>query len=453
MVVTTTGAHVPKVRYNPRRVRDTVVRTRTLGLFDEWARSADRVVQVRLLHERIWILTDPTLCRMALTAPPDQVKRSSRYQRLIAIVGRSLLTTDGLEHRKRRRVIQPAFQPQLLAAYAPAIVEAAQDTGRAWRAGAVVSMEKEMAALTLAAIGKAVLGVDGREHAARVGRALDSLQRAIALMLVPGADRLLRSSLPAPGIAKLRRSVEQLRSVADQATTSDAPLVLSLRAASNGEVGLSPTDLRDELLTLLLAGHETTALTLTWAWWFLDKHPEVATRVVDEHLEVLGDRAPSYDDVPALHLTAAVVAETLRLRPPAWIIEREVAGTPDLDGLRPPRRTVLAVSPWLLHRDPQSWRDPDSFTPDRWLRDGRYDEAAPGHPRGAWMPFGAGSHVCVGASFAWTEAILALATLARQWRPRSELTTMPIRATATLRPAKPMLMRLHLAARRADLVN
>jgi cytochrome P450 len=441
-LVTPVGSTVPRVRLTPYRLRDIVVRTRTLGFFDDLARHADGgAVELRVPGERMWLLTDPAACRQALVARADVIGRSSRYRRIQAILGHSLLTTDGADHRRRRRAIQPTFQPRHVRDYTPAILAAADDTGHAWRAGAVVRMEQEMAALTLSAIGRAVLGLDGREHADRVGVALDRLQRAIALTLVPGSERLVHSRIPV--LSKLRRAIRELQDVAGVAADSEAPFVAALRELTAQEDGLSAQDLRDELLTLLLAGHETTAGTLTWAWWFLDRHPMVGERLRRELNAVVGDREPSYDDLDLLPFTTAVVSETLRLRPAAWIIEREVVAPVDLAGLRPPLGTVLAVSPWILHRDPRSWRDPLSFVPDRWIGpDGRYDDTAPGQPRGAWLPFGAGSHVCVGASFAWTEAVLVLATLARRWRPGGADPAMPMRAGATLRPGKPMLMRL-----------
>jgi len=288
-----------------------------------------------------------------------------------------------------------------------------------------------------------VLGLDGREHAESVGDALDRLQRAIALLLVPGTEHLLTSRLPV--LRRLREATLQLRGMSDVASRSDAPFVAALRELSEqGEV-LSEEDVRDELLTLLLAGHETTATTLTWAWWLLDHHPQVAERLRAEVATVVGDRTPTYDDVAALPFTTAVVSETLRLRPAAWMIERQVVAPVDLAGIRPPVGTVLLLSPWLLHRSPTSWSDPLSFVPDRWLdAEGRYDDSAPGQPRGAWMPFGAGSHVCVGAAFAWTEAVLVLAALARRWRPTGSDRAMGTRAGVTVRPAKPMLMRLEV---------
>ena len=437
----TVSRPVPRLRMTPARLRKIVVRTRTPELFDELAAHADRAVELGLPGERTWLLTDPAAARQALVEPADVVGRSSRYRRIRVILGHSLLTTDGADHRRRRRLIQPSFQPRHVREYAPSIVAAAEETDRAWRAGDVVRMEREMAALTLSAIGHAVLGVDGRAHAARVGPGLDALQRAIVLTLVPGSDWMLRSRLPV--LRRLRTAVADLHEIADKATASDAPLVKALREVSAQGDTLSATDLRDELLTLLLAGHETTAGTLTWAWWFLDHHRDVADRLRAEVNTVLGDRTPTYDDVARLHYTTAVVSETLRLRPSAWIVEREVVSPVDLAGLHPPVGTTLAISPWTLHRDPSSWTDPHRFDPSRWLAtDGRYDDTAPGQPRGSWLPFGAGSHVCVGAAFAWAEAVLVLATLARRWAPTGSDPGMPLRAGATLRPGKPMLMRL-----------
>lgn len=432
---------VPRIHYTPRRLFDTVVRTRTLGLFDEFARHADRAVEMNLFGERAWVLTDPELCRQALSEPAHVVTRSARYRKISILLGNSLLTTDGAEHRRRRRLIQPAFHQHHIGAYAPAILAAATETDRQWRPGATVDMGREMAALTLHAIGAAVLGIDGRAEAVTVGPRLGRIQRAIALTLLPGGEHVMRSRLPV--LRELGRAQQVLQAVAGRAARADTELVEVLRAP-DGEPALSDDDVRDELLTLLLAGHETTAMTLTWSWWLLHCHPDAADRLRAEHRQVLGDGTPSYDDVERLPFTSAVVAETLRLRPAAWIVERQVVGDLDLGGLRPPVGTVLLVSPWLLHRDPSSWDEPERFRPQRWLTPaGDYDDAAPGQPRGAYLPFGAGAHVCVGASFAWAESILALAVLARRWRPAPvDGGEMPLRATATLRPARRVRMRL-----------
>ena len=447
MTVTTTPPVVPaeltrQPMLRPRRLRDVVVRTRTLAMFDRIAGGArGGAVDMSLPGERAWLILDPAAARQALVERSDVITRSSRYDRIRVIIGNSLLTTDGADHHRRRRAIQPTFQPRHVRDYAQAMVAAAEETNRSWHDGGVVRMEQEMAALTMSAIGRAVLGLDGREHAESVSEALDRLQRAIALLLVPGSERLLTSRLPV--LRKLRAAIVQLRGMSEVASRSQAPFVEALRElGEQGEV-LAAEDVRDELLTLLLAGHETTATTLTWAWWFLDQHPAAAERLRAEVAAVVGERELTYDDVAALPFTTAVVSETLRLRPAAWMIERQVVSPIDLAGIRPPVGTVLLISPWLLHRSAASWSDPLSFTPQRWLNgEGRYDDSAPGQPRGAWMPFGAGSHVCVGAAFAWTEAVLVLATLARRWRPTGSDPAMGTRAGVTVRPAKPLLMRL-----------
>lgn len=435
---------VPRTRLTPAQLAKVAKRTRTLELFDELAAKADRALEFRFMGDRSWLLTDPAACREALAAPPELITRSPMYRKMSLLIGHSLLTTEGREHRRRRRLVQPVFTPRHVADYAPAMVAAAETTAALWRDEPVVDIEREMAALTLGAIGAAVLGLDGRAHARQIGAALDRLQRAIALMLVPGAEQLLRRR--AFVIRPLLRAVDDLRAVAVRAAGSEAVLVESLRQQRDGDE-LAPADLVDELLTMLLAGHETTAMTLTWAWWWLDRKRDVAEQMRAEHEAVLGDRAPGYDDLARLPFTTAVVAETLRLRPPAWIIERQVAGACTLAGLAPPPGTILLISPWLLHRNPASWSDPEDFFPRRWLgASGAFDDAAPGQPRGAWLPFGAGSHVCVGASFAWAEAVLVLATLARTCRPVALEPEAPTRAAATLRPAGPIRMRIAATA-------
>lgn len=391
-----------------------------------------------------WVLTRPEWVRWVLSAPPEVIVRSGNFRRLGVLIGDSLLTTDGPAHRLRRRQIQPAFHHERLTSYADSMVAAATATADAWRDGQRVAMDQEMASLTMDAIGRAVLGIDGREVAPRVAAALDRLMRALPLLFVPKFELL--SNHAVPGLGWLRNALGVLHSVAGNAARdSEAELVRALREVSADVPELSQHQVKDELLTLLLAGHETTAVALSWAWWFLDAHPDAAERLRAEVDEVIGERAPGYADVDRLAFTQAVVAETLRLRPPAWILERQVTGAIDFDGSQPPPGTLLLLPIWVMHRDPRWWQEPLRFDPTRWLTaDGRYDESAPGQPRGAYLPFGAGAHVCIGASFAWTEAVLALAVLAPRWRPSlAPDARVAIRASITLRPAHGMPMVLH----------
>lgn len=438
-----TAAAPPRFHFTPRRVWWSFDRVRSPALWDEIGEiaRADSIVQFRFAGDRVWVLTDPGWCRQALTAPPNQVARSSSFSKLAIFIGHSLLTTDGTEHRARRRQIQPAFARHRLEAYSDSVVAAAQQTAAAWRDGEPVAMEREMAALTMDAIGRAVLGVDGRAVAPEVGAALDRMMRATALMLIPGFERIVLA--PVPGLGWLRQANRVLDAAArDAAEHSRAEFVRALRTPSDGSPGMSTQQVRDELLTLLLAGHETTAMLLTWTWWLLDSHPDVAERMRAEIDTTIGSRRPTFADVDRLSFTQAVVAETLRLRPPAWMLERQVVGEIAFGPHLARPGTLLLIPPWLVHRGPRWWPDPEAFRPERWLdADGRYDEDAPGQPRGGYFPFGAGPHVCIGASFAWIEAVLALAVLAPSWQPRLAAgADVRIRGAITLRPAHGMPM-------------
>jgi cytochrome P450 len=439
-------AEPKRFRFSPRRVFWSLDRTRSAALWDEIgdAARADGLIRFRFAGDTCWVVTDPKWARQVLTSPPDVVGRSTSFRKLGLIIGRSLLTTEGPEHRLRRRQMQPAFHRERLNSYADSIVAAAKATDAEWRADTPVQMDRDMAALTMDAIGSAVLGLDGRALAPSVGRALEQMMRAMPLMFLPKTDWL--ADKPVPGLGWLRRSIELLMGIAQQgATTSDAELVRSLRTAVDDLPQLSDDDVRDELLTLLMAGHETTAVTLTWLWWLLDQHPDVGDRMCREIVEVIGDRDPTYDDVERLHFTQAVVAETLRIRPAAWINEREVTGELALGPYRPPKGDLILIPTWVLQRDDRSWSEPEAFRPERWLdSDGRYDEKAPGQPRGAYLPFGAGAHACIGQSFAWIEAVLALAVLVPNWRPTlAPEAKIGIRASVTLRPAHGMPMLLN----------
>lgn len=442
-------ARPPRFRFTPRRVGWSLDRTRSAQLWDELGACASRegIARFRFAAQSCWAVTDPAWARQVLTAPPDVVARSGSFRKLRTFLGDSLITTEGPAHRTRRRQVQPAFQRQRLEAYAGSMVAAAQATAQQWQDGQRVAMEQQMAALAMDAIGRAVLGVDGRALAPVIGASLEQLMRAMPLLFIPHFERFALA--PIPGLGWLRHAFGVLDGIArESATSSDAELVRALRAAAADVPELSQDEVRDELLTLLLAGHETTAVTLTWTWWLLDRHPQAAARIREEVARVVGGREPTYDDVGRLAYTQGVVAETLRLRPPAWINERQVVGALELGPHRPPRGTVLLIPTWVLHRDRRWWQDPQEFQPERWLdSDGRYNEKSPGQPRGAYLPFGAGAHACIGSSFAWTEAVLALAVLAPRWRPAvTDDARVAIRASVTLRPAHGMPMRLHALA-------
>jgi cytochrome P450 len=199
---------------------------------------------------------------------------------------------------------------------------------------------------------------------------------------------------------------------------------------------MDDTQVRDEVMTLVLAGHETTAMALSWTWALLADHPEAARALHEELDAVLAGRPPSYDDLQALQTTTAVLAEAMRLYPPAWTLGRRLTADVTVDGWTLPAGSLVLASQWVMHRDPRFWVDAEVYRPERWLRpDGRFDESAPGQPRGAWFPFGLGSRVCIGEPFAWAEGVLVLATLAARWAPDLVDGRVPdVEPAVTLRP-------------------
>jgi cytochrome P450 len=270
---------------------------------------------------------------------------------------------------------------------------------------------------------------------------------------MPGAERLMQTRFPAA--VKIRNAITAMhatvsRIVADHRSSDfeREDMVAALLAASEDGESLSEDQVRDETLTLMLAGFETTANALAWTWWLLDRNPVVAARLRREIDQVLGDEPPTYDDITRLPYAMAVIAETMRLRPPAWMLEREVREPIDIGGYRAEPGTTVLMSPWILHHDPRSWGpDAEAYRPDRWINaDGEFDHQAPGQPRGAYVPFGQGSRICIGESFAWTEAVLVLATLARRWAPVTEPgQDIGMWAAVTLRPHPGIRMRLRPA--------
>jgi cytochrome P450 len=205
-----------------------------------------------------------------------------------------------------------------------------------------------------------------------------------------------------------------------------------LLAAGDGPDGMDVRQIRDETMTIFLAGHETTAMALTWTWWLLSQHREVEDRIRAELDAVLGGRAPTMDDVPALRFTRDVIAESMRLYPPAWVVGRRAIEETSLGPWRVAKGSIVLVSQWITHHDPRFWREPDAFRPERWAN-GETD----GLPKFAYFPFGGGTRVCIGEAFAWTELILVLATIARRWRFEAApgLTELTAQPSVTLRPA------------------
>jgi cytochrome P450 len=292
-----------------------------------------------------------------------------------------------------------------------------------------------MSALTLAVVGDTLFGTDVDERRSEtVRRALTDTLGMFDRVYSPLFRLLVR--LPSPTMRRYRRVESDLnRVIAEMITerraagaTGDDLLSLLLRAREDG-AGMTDEQVRDEALTLFLAGHETTAIALTWTWWLLSRNPDAEARLHAELDGVLPDRLPSVGDLPNLPYTQAVISESIRLRPPAWAIGRTAVAGHRANDYAIDQGSIVVVSPWLLHHDPRWWPEPEAFRPERWLAED------PERPRYAFVPFGGGPRVCIGEPFARLEAAVLLASIARRWRFASPTDLEPdLQAVITLRP-------------------
>jgi cytochrome P450 len=441
------------MRATPKSVRAMLDRTRSAALFAGIAKQGD-VVEFGGLGLRIWLVSDPTLAREVLVDRGRQVTKGFGIRMISIGLGNGILTNeDPVSHKRNRRLINPAFSATALKKYADVMAAAAMRADERWRSGHVVEITDEMGRITLDVVGRTLLGDDSDRDARTVIDSLEVILKRFGIGFIPGATKLLDTNLP-PAV-KIKNAVTSMRNTVERVVTDHKrgdrrydDMVAALLAATEDGEGFTEQQVLDETLTLMLAGFETTANALSWTWWLLDQNPDVAARLRAEIDATIGDAVPTYDDIARLPYTMATIAETMRLRPPAWILERETLEPFDLGDYHLNAGQTVLMSPWVIHQDPRWWgHDAHAYRPDRWINsDGAFDHSAPGQPRGAYFPFGAGSRMCIGEQFAWSEAVLVLATLARRWAPAivpgQRVKTW---AAVTLRPHPGIKMRLEPA--------
>ncbi|MEN3358779.1 MAG: hypothetical protein V7637_2761 [Mycobacteriales bacterium] len=405
-----------------------VIRSRRpTDLLERVAAGGADLAHFQVGWEHMYLLGTPELIRELIIGHGRDTAKGRGLEQARVVLGQSLLTSEGELHRRQRRLIQPAFHENRISRYAEQMRSAAEAAAAGWRPGEV-DMAAEMGRLTLRIVGRTLFDADLTGDSAEVAGALTTFLGGAQRSMLPGGPLLNR--LPLPSSRRLTAAGARLdavidRLIAEHRSAGDRGDVLSMLLSARDPDGSAMPDqqIRDEVRTLMLAGHETTANALAWSWLLLDQHPAAAARL---HAEIDPlPAAPGHGDLPLLPWTRAVVAESMRLYPPAWVVGRRLLADVPLAGWTLPARSIAVASQWVTHRDPRWWPDPLAFRPARWLDPaGRYDDTAPGQPRGAYFPFGLGRRVCIGESFAWTEATLVLATLARRW-------------TATLRPGHP----------------
>jgi cytochrome P450 len=388
------------------------------------------------------LVFEPEQVRQAL-ADHGHTKDMAFYTETAETLGDALLTSDGERWCRQRRIIQPLFTRQRMTAYVAAMAEDAARLAASWDAAAAagrpVDLHREMTAFTLRVIGRLLFGADVDAAIGEVGAAFPVLNRYVHQRIVSPV-RWPRS-WPTPANRRAASSRATLDAVVDQiiarrragpARPEADDLVARLLAARDPDTGdhLDDTEVREQVLLFLLAGHETTATALTFTLHLLGRHPEEQRRVRDEAREVLGDRAPTAADAASLARTTRVVKEALRLYPPVYGVGRRTGAAGTVGGYLLPAGSVVVVSPWVTHRHPRHWPDPDRFDPERFT-----PEREAGRHRYAYLPFGAGPRACLGSHFAMLEAVIAAASVVRGYRLETPPGPLPLATGITLRPA------------------
>jgi cytochrome P450 len=415
-----------------------------MDFLDVLVTSGASTIPLWMGPERVLLVDEATQVWELLTTHARRTGKGRGLVRARLLLGEGLLTSEGDTHRRHRRALQPAFHPQRIADYLCHFHRAAGRAAARWSDGGDVDLVAVVSAMTLDGAGSALFGSDLRQPAPQITRALTNLLAGFRLAMAPAGPTLLRSQLPVA--IRVRSAKAELENVVDdliRGRWAGEPPPGPVQDLLASQPELTDKQVRDEVMTLLLAGHETTAMALTWTLAAIDQAPAVRTELEAEW-DAQPEGPPTGDLAGALPLTMAVLAETLRLWPPSWMFSRRVVEPVVLGGRPVQAGTMCLVSPALLHRDPRWWPEPEQFRPDRWLRRvpgerERFDPKLPGQPRGAYIPFGAGPRMCIGEQFAWSEAATMLAELGRSWRLRVQdapLTAGP--SSMTLRPNGPV---------------
>jgi cytochrome P450 len=400
------------------------------------------VVHLPMGPVSFYFVNEPELVEKVLVTDHRDYQKDIYLRRLGEdLLGQGLLTSEGDFWRRQRRLAQPAFHKERIAAYAALMVEEAERlaaTLRAAPSGERRDVHADLMRMTLAIVTRTLFSTDGSAAADDVGRALEVVMHRFADPLVAMFPRLGR--LPLPANRRFRAARARLDEIVygfirqRRVEAAERPDLLGMLLAARDEDGgaMSDRQLRDELITLFLAGHETTALALSYTLYLLAQHPAAERRLHAELDEVLSG-PPTAEDLPRLRFTECVVLESMRLYPPAWAIGREALREVELGGHRLPAGAQVAMAPWVMHRDARHFPEPDAFRPERWE-----DGLARRLPRYAYYPFGGGPRLCIGREFAMLEAVLSLASLARQVRVRALPTPLRFIPSVTLRPRDPM---------------
>src|SRR5579859_1732595 len=418
-----------------------------LGFYSRCAKEYGDVIQVRYLHVPICLVLHPRDIEYVLVTNSANFTKSADYRALARVLGNGLLTNEGKAWQHQRSLIQPAFRRESILSYAPVMTNATQRMLDNWTNGESRNIHEDMMALTLQIVAQCLFGAEIAGVAERVGKAMKVVTDRF--LIDAGQALLLPFDLPDFLAPARRRAINDLNGIiqailrerrsSDQARGDLLDALLQVRDAEGQP--MSDAQLRDEVMTLFLAGHETTAIALSWTCFLIARNPEVEAKLVKEIREMLDGREPTVEDIPRLRYTEMILKESMRLYPAVWGVGRRAIADCEIGGYRVAAGTNIFIFQSLTQRDPRFFSDADTFDPERW----REDPVRSGKiPRFAYFPFGGGPRVCVGASFAMLEATLLLAMIQRRFH--LELvpghSVKPV-ASVTLRPQNGIHVAVH----------
>jgi cytochrome P450 len=429
------GTHFIAFRRNP------------INFIQGMARDHGDISYFRMGPQDVFFLNHPDYVREVLLTHQQNFTKGRALQRSKRLLGEGLLTSEGDFHRRQRRLAQPAFHRQRMADYGAVMSDYAVRMRDGWRDGETLDISHEMMRLTLGIVGKTLFDADVEEEADEIREAMTSIVHLFNAMMLPFSELL--EKLPLPQKRRFQRAKERLdatiyRMIEERRRSGKdhgdlLSMLMDARDEEGDGAGMTDRQVRDEALTIFLAGHETTANAMTWTWYLLSQHPEVEAKLHAEIDSVLTDgRSPTFADFPQLRYTEMILAESMRMYPPAWAIGRLSINEQEIAGYSMPPRSLVLMSPFVMQRDARYFPEPERFDPERWTA-----EAREARPQFSYFPFGGGARRCIGEGFAWMEGVLLIATLAQHWRLRHVPThTVALQPAITLRPKHGMLMTL-----------
>jgi cytochrome P450 len=410
----------------------------SMGYETHVARTYGDIVHMRWVSRHAYFISHPDYVRQVLVDEADKFYKAPIYRDLLSyFLGNGLLTSDGDFWRRQRKLAQPAFHTKRIQSYAGVMVDYTARLLSEWQPGQMRDLNRDMTRLTLSIVAKTLFNADIEKDANRIGNALTDILE-VTTKRIQSPIQVIPDWIPTEGNKRRKAAVRELDAIVlgmieqRRAANEDQGDLLSMLMLARDDAGQGMTDqqLRDEAVTIVLAGHETTANALSWTWYLLAQHPEAEATLHAELDRVLGGRLPTTDDLRQLPYAEMVIKESMRLYPPIPSFARLAMEDLVIGGYSVPKGMIVSMAPHVIHRDPRWYPEPDEFRPERFTRE--FEKSL---PKGAYLPFSTGPRICIGNSFAMMEAVLILATIAQRYRlvlvPGQTITP---HAALTLRP-------------------